>query len=333
MNNVAVIGNHTHSFCSEAQWARAFSALGCQVTPMQIEDVVRDPLAAMAVLRKQDVVTYTRTHAHGRYLDRHWTDRWRTLETSGVRTVGLHLDRFWDLAREQLIHDGDPLFTVGTLWSADGGNDDRWHKIGVNHRWLTPAVDDLALLRGRPLDLLDGKIVFVGSTIGYHQEYPERAELVAHLADTYRSRFFHYGHGGNMRAVREQQLADIYASSCVIVGDACFANSPPHMRTRNYWSDRVPITLGHGGFLVHPWIPGLARWLDTGRHYVTHVPGDWDDLDAQIGAYLCAPGERAAIAEQGRAHVLRTSTWRHRMADVLTDLGIETPVPVEESAA
>src|SRR6266581_774169 len=120
MIDVAVIGNHRHHHCSEAVWARAFAKIGCNVTPMQVDEVAADPDAAMSVLCHQTLVTYTRTHSRGMYLDPSWTDRWRTLAKAGVRTVGLHLDRFYDLEREDLIHT-DAQFTVATLWSADGG--------------------------------------------------------------------------------------------------------------------------------------------------------------------------------------------------------------------
>lgn len=317
---VAVLGNHQHYHCSEARWARAFAALGCDVTPLQIDDAVRDPDLAMRVLRSQTLCAYTRTHSPGRFLDERWTQRWQELERSGVRTVGLHLDKFWGLERERLIA-SDAQFTVGTLFTADGGNDDRWAAASVNHRWLQPGCDADEMAGGQRRDDLAYDVVFVGSR-QYHNEYPERPALIAHLRDVYGRRFAHFGHGGDRPVVRGQALNDVYASAAVVIGDSCFANSPPHLRVRDYWSERLPEVLGAGAFLIHPWMPGLSAHYTTGRDYVTHVPGDWDDLDAQIGAYLAAPGERAGIARTGRERVLREHTWRHRMADLLATVGL-----------
>lgn len=321
VTRVAVIGNHAHHFCSEAQWARAFTKLGCDVTPLQIDDVVRNPDVAMRVLTQQDACTYTRTHAAGRFLDASWSDRWQELERAGVKTIGLHLDRFWDLEREPLIH-SDAQFTVGTLWTADGGNDARWAAAGVNHRWLVPAVDEDDVVGGQVRRDLAYDVVFVGSGGSYHGEYPQRLDLLRHLRATYGRRFAHFGHGGDHPVVRGQALNDVYASARVVVGDGCFANSPPERRPANYWSDRVPETVGRGGFLIHPYVRGLGRFLTTGRDYVTHNPGDWEDLDCQIGAYLANPTEREAIAQNGQARVVREHTWTHRMADVLADAGL-----------
>jgi hypothetical protein len=326
VTRVAVIGNHQHHHCSEAQWARAFAEIGCDVTPLQIDDVVQNADTAMRVLRAQDLICYTRTHAPGRFLDERWTARWRELERCGVRTVGLHLDRFFDLEREPLIHEGDAQFTVGTLWTADGGNDERWRAAGVNHRWLMPAVDPDDVQGGQHQRDLAYDVVFVGSGGTYHNAYPERLQLIAHLRRTYGRRFAHYGHGGDHPVVRGKALNDVYASAKVVVGDACFANSGPSQRPVNYWSDRVVETIGRGGFLIHPWVRGLDQCLTTGIHFVTHNPGDWEDLDCQIGAYLASSGERVGIAETGQAHVLKNHTWAHRCADILASVGLAPEV-------
>jgi hypothetical protein len=318
---VGVIGNHRHHHCSEAQWARAFAKNGCAVTALQVDDVAADPEQAMSVLRQQDLVTYTRTHSPTMFLDGSWSDRWRELERHGVQTIGLHLDRFWGLERERLVAE-DAQFRVGTLWSADGGSDDKWRAAGVNHEWLVPAADeDDAQTVGTYSPRLAHDVVFVGSG-QYHPSYPQRDQLIAHLHDVYGRRFAHYGHGGDHPVVRGDALRNVYASAKVVVGDSCFANNPPDKRVSDYWSDRVPISLSLGAFFVHAWVPGLAAHLDTGRHYVSHVPGDFDDMDAQIGAYLQAPGERAAIAAEGRRHVLRTATWSLRMREILCSVGL-----------
>lgn len=328
MIRVAVIGNHQHHHCSEAQWARAFAKLGCAVTALQIDDVVRDPEGAMGVLRQHTIATYTRTHSPGRYLDRSWTDRWAELERAGVRTVGLHLDRFFDLEREHLAHEGDAQFTVGQCWTADGGNDERWAAAGVNHRWLVPAIDPDDVQGGVRRRELAYDVVFVGSGGSYHAAYPERLDLLAHLRSRYGRAFAHFGHGGDMPVVRGQELSDLYRSAKVVVGDTCFVN-----RVRpadRYLSDRLFESIGRGAFTVWPWSPCVSDFYTTGRHFVTHVPGDWTDLDTMIDGYLAMPDARAEIAAQGQQHTLAEHTWAHRMGSVLVECGL--PMTAESCA-
>lgn len=332
MTTVAVIGNHQHPFCSEVYFARGFAENGCAAIPVQIEGAVRDPDDTMSLLQSVDVVTYTRTHSAGRWLDQTWTGRWRALEADGIRTVGMHLDRFWGLEREHLIGDGDAQFTVGTLFTADGGNDDRWIEAGIEHRWMAPAVDRLEAMEPGTwrADLADD-IVFAGSSgRRYHGSYPERGELLDHLRRTYGRRFVHYGHDGDRPVVRQQDLNDLYASAAIVVGDSCFANSPDAPADR-YWSDRVPETVGRGGFLLHPWVRGLRGFGKADAfgpdELATYNPGDWEDLDAQIGGYLANPGEREGFVERGRARVLRDHTYTARCRTILEAVGLREETP------
>lgn len=319
MTSVAVIGNHAHSFCSEAQWARAFAANGCDVTPFQIEEVVADPVRAMDRLRHFDLVSYTRTHSHGRYLAPEWAGRWRELEREGVQTIGLHLDRFWDLDREHLVHDGDAQFTVGTLWSADGGNDDRWAEAGVQHRWLIPGID--AEMVGEHTFRPDFAVpvVFVGSEAGYHAEYEQREELIAYLRGRFGSKFARYGAGTTQ--VRGVDLAAVYASAGVVVGDSCFANSPDSaMLADRYFSDRLPEVLGRAGFLAYPYTPGLP--YEFGRDLCGYTPGDFAELGDLIEDAWALPDHCRKIARQGMAHVREHHTWQVRMRTILDAHGL-----------
>lgn len=70
-----------------------------------------------------------------------------------------------------------------------------------------------------------------------------------------------------------------------MIGDSCFAGSP---KGAYYWSDRIPETLGRGGFLIHPYVDGLGRQFnllehdepvtyDAG-HLAVWDAGDWEAL-------------------------------------------------------
>lgn len=321
---VAVIGNHAHPFCSEVHWARAFAENGCDVTPIQVDDAVRHPHETMTVLRRMDAVTYTRTHAPNRYLDQSWTARWAELEDAGVRTIGIHLDRFWDLEREGIVHD-DAQFTVGTLFTADGGNDDRWRAAGIRHEWFPPAIDatDAAHL-GEVREEYQHDVIFVGSG-RYHPSYSERDDLLRFLHDRFGDRFAHYGHGGGRPVVRGLELNDLYRSAKVVIGDSCFANSPDwQTKAHRYWSDRVPDVLGRQGFMIYPDV--ALDGYRAGKHYATYEPGNWDSLEVAVLSWLDCPAQRLRIASEATEHVRAHHTWRHRMTDVLATVGLDATV-------
>lgn len=323
MTTVGYIGNFQHAHCTEVHVAAAFEELGCTVLRFQQEHATAGELLRHG--GRLDLVVYTRTH-NRTALDRTWTATWRQLEDDGTVTVSVHLDRFWDLARERLIWDRDPLFTTGWVFTADGGNDGRWADAGVNHRWLPPAIDRAeASVVGRDDPRVAHDVIFVGSVDTYHDEYPQRAELVDVLRRRYGRRFRRYGPGGQV--VRGRRLNDLYRSAKVVVGDSCFANDPDRRhRSVRYWSDRVPETIGRGGVLVHPTVPGLAGQYRPGDHVWLHDPGDWDQLCDLIDLLVDDPGLRERTREQGRAHVLAHHTWTHRAAVVLHTVGLlETP--------
>lgn len=338
---IAFIGNFKHPTCTETYLARAFRENGCVVTEFQQETIQQTGAATFVELLltgglahpRYDLVLYTRTH-NASALGGAWSDAWAKLGAAGIPTASFHLDRFWDLEREHLIHDADPLFTVGTVFTADGGNDDRWAKAGINHVWLPPAVDrQEAEYVGHPTPGNDvPPIIFTGSDYSqtnHRDYYPPRGELLRHLNRTYGPRGFgHYGHGGNRPVVRGVALNDVLSTATVIVGDSCFANDAfgPGRKDR-YWSDRIPETIGRsmGGIFLHPQVPGLDEAYGGGIvHY--YFASQWDSLDEEIERCLAVPAEeRRAIVAERRAAILAAHTYTHRASSMLDRLGIVRP--------
>lgn len=347
MTRVVLIGNYVVPTTTETYLARAFRENGCIVREIGQDlahntgpEAFADLILSGALVGRLDddpiLVAYTRTH-NATALAAGWTDTWQKLGAAGIPTCSVHLDRFWDLEREHLVWDHDPLFTVAHAFTADGGNDDRWAAAGINHHWLPPAVDreeaeaDLSAIVVRDVP----PIIFAGSgSYRYHRAYGERGELLHHLNTNYGRRFGHYGHDGNRPVVRGPALNAIYRAAKVVVGDSCFANRPYNGEQRNladrYWSDRIPETLGRGGLLLHPLVPGLYEAF--GGRVNTYDPGDWRDLDNRIEYFMnLDPDVAAATARAGREEVLSGHTYTHRMADVLRTVGLPAGPVVEES--
>ena len=139
---------------------------------------------------------------------------------------------------------------------------------------------------GFPLDRYRSTIAFVGSHDGgYHQEHQHRHELVGWLRTNYRNDCRFFPEPGQ-HAVRGQDLQDLCASVDVVIGDSCFAGTG----LPNYWSDRIPETLGRGGLLVHPYVPGLEDHFNLIRFDdpSTFAGGNLVVWDAGTGP-SCAP--------------------------------------------
>ena len=119
-------------------------------------------------------------------------------------------------------------------------------------------------------------------------------------------------------AVRGQALRDLYASVDIATGDSCFAGSG----LANYWSDRIPETLGRGGFLMHPYVPGIEAHFEPGTHFASWNAGDWDQLGEDIDYFLDHPDRREEIRHAGWEHTLAHHTYDVRM-NQLVDLLLE----------
>lgn len=314
---VAYIGNHVPPFSTENHVTQALRANGHRVVPFQ-ENTPATWMKGAIVKEEPDVVMWTRTwhlpeFPQGELL--------RDLKAAEIPTVAYHLDRWWGLPREHQVAE-EPMFQCDLVVTADGGHPERWAELGIDHVWFPPAVSAAETLRvGRPVPkVFREPLVFVGSWERYHPEWQHRQELIRWLKETYGPRFGIWPR--DSRGVRGQPLADLYATAKVAVGDSCMLG-PSH----NYWSDRIPETLGRGAYLIHPNTPGLDDHYEPGKHLGTWDVGDWDALKAAID-WALDPAHAAdvqLIREAGQAHVRATATYEVRMEQlvaVLKDRGM-----------
>lgn len=312
--NIIVVGDVKEGKATTANaLAEGFAALGGHEVAGYPEEAVgtwRD-LADPAHLDGVDLIVWSRSRTlHGRF------DMGAMLAAArqaGTGTVAVHLDRWWGLAREAQIAE-DPFFRCDLVCTPDGGNDDRWDAAGVTHRWLPPAVPagDAALTGGfHPAAA--NKAVFVGSWRAYpHPEWRHRGALIKRLARRFGPRLVTFP-GPDGRRVHGQELADILTSAAVVVGDSALVGG-----TGRYWSDRVPITLGMGGALVHPVVEGMdEQGLVAGEHFLGAPVGDIDALGDVVAAVLAGRRDTAEVRAAGRAAVLAGHTYEVRAQQVL----------------
>lgn len=313
----AYIGNFRPEHSTENHVKAALERIGHHVTPLQEDDLATwDYLDGNP--SPPDVILWTRTG---------WDppvphDLQRKLlmiaEDSEVPTVGYHLDRWWGLNREGQVRE-EPFFRCSLVCTADGGHADQWAEAGVNHRWMPPGVLLAEVERpwsGERSPLLgrSGDIVWVGSWRSYHPEWqPYRHALIQQLTRRYRRRLVVLPRPG--QSIRGAALTELYGSAVVVIGDSCLAGGATH-----YWSDRVPETLGRGGLLVHPDVPGLRDNFDQVDALALYTLGDWPGLFDRIDALAAlSPEARQARSDDARSHVIHHHTYEARMLE-LTDV-------------
>lgn len=306
-HRVIYIGNFEPEHSTENDVRKALASLDVDVTAVQENIVDWGELTNSALSARPDFVLWTRTWSGDKPAQLRFLDAMRTAR---IPTVAYHLDRWFGLSREHLVRD-EPFFRCALVITADGGHAREWRAAGVNHVWMPPAVSHLSIRPdqlGEFNDAYDWDVVFVGSWRQYgHPEWGYRGQLVASVGGAFPRRFRPFEAG-----VRGKDLADCYATARVVVGDSCLAGDVTH-----YWSDRIPETLGRGGFLIHPHVVGLDEHFTPGEHLVTYELGDFAQLHSLIAWYLDHPVERRLIAEAGREHVQAHHTYRDRMRDVI----------------
>lgn len=323
MVRILQIGNLIPPHSTENHLKEAMEALGHRVATLQEQDIagwtqVADLVGIRPPDRLPEIVVWTRTKSLTEQVP--IEIRWNlvnTLRDHDIPLIGVHLDRWWGLARESDLTSGDPYFSpaMTVLFTADGGHNAEWASIEVDHCWFQPAVSHVEANRqGVWREDLCSPIAFVGSWQDYHPEWAQRRQLIEHLIAKYPDRLALWPMRGQP-GIRGQELCDLYESTCIVVGDSCLAPAKDGTPIKNYWSDRVPETIGRGGFLLHPWVEGIERYYEDGKHLrLYHSMGE---LDALIDYYLAHDDERLAIAVEGQRHVRENHTYMNRMREVL----------------
>jgi FkbM family methyltransferase len=304
---IMYVGNFRPPHSTENHVSQALRNIGHDVIPLQEDDA-----ATWDTLRdaRPDLVLWTRTWSLPEFDQVGVLDE---LRAAGVPTVGYHLDRWWGLPREHQVLD-EPFFRCDVMVTADGGHDEMWDAACVTHWWFPPAVLAEQAVLGKPVARRRYPVGFVGSWHRYHPEWPWRTELIRHLRRMYGREFVAWPQGGQP-AVRGPALADVYASIDVVVGDSCLVGE-----ASRYWSDRIPETLGRGGFLIHPYVEGIEDHYTDGEHLVLVEPQSWPAMRDAIEKWRRDPDGRAEIAAAGRAHVLAHHTYEHRMTELVERL-------------
>jgi len=134
-----------------------------------------------------------------------------------------------------------------------------------------------------------------------------RATHIAELQDHYGEQFQVHGDRGGSR-VHGRALARVLATAQVII-------APDSPATNHYWSNRVYLTLGLGGFLLHPYCEDLTKQYEPDKELVYYKTRQ--ELLAKIDYYLVRPEARHAIQQAGFWRTMAEHTYLRRCEQLI----------------
>lgn len=312
---IAFVGNFSVPYCSEVHYARTFEKLGHEVIKIQENNTDTSYVYKMA--KEADLFFWV--HTHGWRIPGELTMRevMNRLNQRGIPTVGYHLDLYMGLKRWK-EYENDDYFKVQHFFTVDKLMADWLNQNTETKGHFMPAgvLEDECYL-GDWKQRFAHDVIFVGSR-NYHEEWPYRPKLVDWLKKTYGDRFGHYG-GDGLGVVRGADLNNLYASAKVVVGDTlCIGFDYPE-----YLSDRIFETTGRGGFIIHPYIHGIAQHFKLGQEIQTYIYDDFEELKKTIDFYIEHDEQREKIRLAGHERTKRDHTYTTRLSDILAILKSE----------
>jgi len=185
-----------------------------------------------------------------------------------------------------------PLVDMGFCTDGDWVNANAWRRQKLVR--LTQGADS-RFMRPKPeVTVSKDGLLFTGCFNGG----AGRKDFVNFLQREYSSIFRWVPNG-----CHQEKLAMAIAHADIVV-------APDHPATDHYWSNRVYLTLGFGGFLLHPYCRDLADQYKDKEEIVFYH--NRDDFRDKVDYYLTAVDEREAIARAGYRRTFYQHTYLHR---------------------
>ena len=193
-------------------------------------------------------------------------------------------------------------FLATTSW----GHYDLYRSYGIkNPIYMTDACDRHDhKIRYPLLPLWKSDLAFIGAA---RKDEP-RVSLVKKLSSickvkTYGKNWNQFGIKPTLSSVSPWGYARICGGSKIILGADQENNIP------GYWSNRLWLTLGCGGFLLTNYVPGMERYFNNREHLVWYH--DEQECISLVKEFLAKPDERKRIARQGYEYVHSQHTFNH----------------------
>ena len=300
---ITYLGNFAHEWCTENLISRTLGRMGHEVIRIQESDAYWEEVIKEA--NKSNLFLWGLTY------DMFRSDPKKMMDNIRVPSAAFHLDVFIGMGRENLVKK-HPFFRVNYFFSTDGDPKTlaKFREYGVNAYYIPPGCSREECYIAPKVKDFEHDIVFVGSN-KYHKEYPYRTLLIAWLRSVYQNRFVLYPQDRNI-AVQGHQLNQLYASSKIVIGDSFNRDN----KQSYYWSNRIPETTGHGGFLIHPRVQGLEDFYKDREDLVLYDRADFEQLKKLIDYYLYHEDERKRIQRNGMLKTKANHTFDNIIAEI-----------------
>jgi|688.fasta_scaffold00152_17 hypothetical protein len=313
MAKITFLGNFRVDYSSESHHAKTLESLGHEIIKLQESETTSEVVLENA--KQSDLFIWIHTHGWPTPGRLTMQDVLLKLKRYQIPSMTYHLDLWFGLSRQRDLRTKPVYRHIDHFFTVDRKMADWFNtRTTVKGHYLPAGVYDKECTY-RPSKLKE-EVIFVGSKT-YHAEWPYRPKLINFLSKTYGARFNLYGKEG-LGVVRGQDLNNLYASTKVVVGDTLC----PNFDYPDYWSDRIYETLGRGGFLIHPYIPGLEKEFEDKKHVVFYEYNNLDQLKQLIDYYLEHEEEREEIRKSGHDMVKTNYTYKNRWQHILKELNL-----------
>ncbi|HPS94365.1 MAG TPA: glycosyltransferase [Deltaproteobacteria bacterium] len=186
------------------------------------------------------------------------------------------------------------------------GLHDRYRAAGIkNPVYMINPCDKYEHRRVRPiLPIWKSDVAFIGAA----RENEPRVGLVQKIDTICKVRMYgRYWEQFNMNATLKAVYPRGYRLVCG--GAKIVLGADNTSAIEGYWSDRLPFTLGCGGFHLTNYAPGMEKIYTNREHLVWYH--DEEECVSLVREYLAKPGERERIAEQGYRYMHEHHTFHH----------------------
>jgi hypothetical protein len=199
-------------------------------------------------------------------------------------------------ARKAWMREMLPIVDVGFCTDGDFVANDVSGKLV----WLPQGADERVVGRGNGEESID--VLFTGIRKGGQG----RASFVEEMERHYGPRFRHVERG-----IHGRDLANLIAQAKVVV-------APDSPVSDRYWSNRVYLTLGFGGFLLHPYCDWLKAHYSHGSDLGQFIYyRSRKHLHELIRYFLPEEKLRREVGQRALDRTLAEHTYRHRVAELL----------------
>lgn len=240
-------------------------------------------------------------------------ETWRSALPPGVPFVGWLCDHLEALPAHIAPNlDGVYYFDSATRPRLESAYSVPSARPGARFTHLPLAVDP-ARYAGTPIpfEQRHRRLVFAGKNTFTRRQLIAGYRVLGGRIDTFGPKARNFFRPWRSRRLAPAALARLYTRYFAALNLLQPPNTVHGLNLRAY---EIPAA---GGLSTYPLTPDLPSAFVPGEEVVAYR--DLADLKNQIDALLSAPARAAAIAEAGRARVLREHTFAHRAARILRD--------------